>query len=164
MTILLTKVYDAETGDGALELTGSAQSGRYDLCIYHNSNDLSLYSLTDKELLDISQHLQDTAYKNLYEKGKPKRIELYLSLPEYYALRKAMEHLPASSESETTIRNRISSKLQAIGDRLPRRRTAPRGECRYCDEHHAESMMPYHDASHRCESGKKPHCTCDTCF
>jgi hypothetical protein len=24
--------------------------------------------------------------------------------------------------------------------------------------------VPYHDASPRCESGKRPHCTCDTCF
>lgn len=164
MPILITKIYDAETGDGALELTDSASAGCHDLCIYHNSDDLSLYGLTDKELLDISQQLQDAAYKQMYEKGKPSRIELILSLPEYYALRRAMEHIPSSSEEETIIRNRISAKLQAIGDRLPRRRLAPKGECRFCDENHAEGMMPSHDASHRCQSGKKPHCTCHICY
>lgn len=25
-------------------------------------------------------------------------------------------------------------------------------------------MMPYHKASERCQSGKKAHCTCDTCY
>lgn len=25
-------------------------------------------------------------------------------------------------------------------------------------------MMPWHDASENCESGKHEHCTCDTCF
>jgi len=25
-------------------------------------------------------------------------------------------------------------------------------------------FMPHHKASDRCESGKRPHCTCDTCF
>lgn len=36
--------------------------------------------------------------------------------------------------------------------------------CGYCATYGKESMTPYHDASARCESGKYPHCTCDTCF
>lgn len=40
----------------------------------------------------------------------------------------------------------------------------PPGECAYCDAHRNDSMMPSHTASKRCESGKHPHCTCDTCF
>lgn len=40
----------------------------------------------------------------------------------------------------------------------------PPGECSYCDEHRNDSMMPSHTASSRCESGKRPHCTCDTCY
>lgn len=36
--------------------------------------------------------------------------------------------------------------------------------CEYCRAHAGEDMMPGHDASDRCESGKRPHCTCDTCF
>ncbi len=46
----------------------------------------------------------------------------------------------------------------------PRRTRMPEGECPYCDEYGDEDMMPPHDASPRCESGKHPHCTCDTCF
>lgn len=46
-----------------------------------------------------------------------------------------------------------------------RRRTVEEcGYCAYCATYGKESMMPYHDASDRCESGKYPHCTCDTCF
>lgn len=40
----------------------------------------------------------------------------------------------------------------------------PRGECKFCDAHGDNDMMPSHDASPRCESGKRNHCTCDTCF
>jgi hypothetical protein len=43
-----------------------------------------------------------------------------------------------------------------------RRFEMPRGECAYCDtagDHH-----PWHDASSRCESGSRSHCTCDVCF
>jgi len=38
------------------------------------------------------------------------------------------------------------------------------GECHYCDKHKPGEMMPPHDASSRCESGKHSHCTCDACF
>lgn len=38
------------------------------------------------------------------------------------------------------------------------------GKCTYCDANRADEMMPPHDASPRCESGKHPHCTCDICF
>jgi hypothetical protein len=34
--------------------------------------------------------------------------------------------------------------------------------CSFCDEH--PGLMPPHDASSRCESGKHSHCTCDVCF
>lgn len=44
------------------------------------------------------------------------------------------------------------------------RHRRPRGECAHCDKHGDESMMPSHDASKDCESGKHPHCTCDTCY
>lgn len=40
----------------------------------------------------------------------------------------------------------------------------PPGECSYCDAHRNDSMMPSHTASARCESGKRAHCTCDTCY
>ena len=51
--------------------------------------------------------------------------------------------------------------LLVITDLLYRR---PLGECKYCDEHRNDSMMPSHTASERCESGKHPHCTCDVCY
>lgn len=38
------------------------------------------------------------------------------------------------------------------------------GQCVTCDAHRPGQMMPPHDASPRCESGKHSHCTCDTCF
>ncbi len=44
------------------------------------------------------------------------------------------------------------------------RRRRPFGECPYCDKFGDEPMMPRHTASELCESGKRPHCTCDTCF
>jgi hypothetical protein len=40
-------------------------------------------------------------------------------------------------------------------------------DCDYCNRLRAEgasSFAPYHDASPRCESGKRNHCTCATCF
>jgi len=47
-------------------------------------------------------------------------------------------------------------------------------ECATCNEHFypaikrgqkiCEVFAPSHKASDKCESGKHPHCTCDTCF
>jgi hypothetical protein len=44
----------------------------------------------------------------------------------------------------------------------PRRRRLPFGECPSCDRDGQQG--PSHDPSPHCESGKHPHCTCDTCF
>lgn len=93
---------------------------------------------------------------------KPTKIELHLSLPEYYSLRHKLDDLLPALEPEPLVR--VIEKVKAIGDRLPRRRTTTKGECNFCDTHHEDKMMPSHDPSPRCESGKKPHCTCDTCF
>jgi hypothetical protein len=43
---------------------------------------------------------------------------------------------------------------------------APEGECAYCDRLRAErsTYHPNHNASPRCQSGRRDHCTCDTCF
>lgn len=40
----------------------------------------------------------------------------------------------------------------------------PHGVCAFCDEHERDKMMPGHSASTLCQSGKRDHCTCDTCF
>ncbi len=39
-------------------------------------------------------------------------------------------------------------------------------ECNACQRYIADkqTFYPPHFASRGCESGKKPHCTCDTCF
>lgn len=46
------------------------------------------------------------------------------------------------------------------------RHKVPEGECAYCDRERAagNDFHPAHDASPRCESGKRAHCSCDTCF
>lgn len=47
-----------------------------------------------------------------------------------------------------------------------RRHKAPEGECEYCDREREQKVEfhPPHDASDGCQSGKRQHCTCDTCF
>lgn len=47
-----------------------------------------------------------------------------------------------------------------------RRHKAPEGECKYCDDERVDGndFHPAHDASNNCESGKRQHCSCDTCF
>lgn len=40
----------------------------------------------------------------------------------------------------------------------------PEGCCSYCDKFRDDKMMPPHTPSKNCESGKRPHCTCDVCF
>lgn len=38
--------------------------------------------------------------------------------------------------------------------------------CAYCEaaRERGDSMMPSHNAMPSCRSGKRNHCTCDTCF
>lgn len=36
--------------------------------------------------------------------------------------------------------------------------------CLYCQQYQPGEMMPPHDASPRCESGRRNHCTCDICW
>lgn len=60
------------------------------------------------------------------------------------------------------VKQKIKAALQAELDAGK----APLGECTYCDSLRAqgETFHPSHNASPRCESGKRNHCTCDTCF
>lgn len=47
----------------------------------------------------------------------------------------------------------------------PRRYILPwAAGCVTCAQHMPGEMMPPHDPSPRCESGKRQHCTCDICF
>ena len=47
----------------------------------------------------------------------------------------------------------------------PTRRLCIQG-CAYCERELLDGNrhFPPHDASPRCESGKRDHCSCDTCF
>lgn len=47
-----------------------------------------------------------------------------------------------------------------------RARRAPVGECPTCDSYRNAGIKhhPSHEAAPRCESGGRPHCTCDVCF
>lgn len=45
-----------------------------------------------------------------------------------------------------------------------RKRIAMEEGCATCAELARGSFGPPHDPSPRCESGKRPHCTCDICF
>lgn len=63
-------------------------------------------------------------------------------------------------------------KIKGKGSMSVRRGFAPKGECKTCDDEkgmreafpNRHSAYPSHDPSPNCESGKKPHCTCDVCF
>lgn len=53
----------------------------------------------------------------------------------------------------------------AIRSQQPARRKIVTEEgCMTCAEIARGSFGPSHDPSPRCESGKRPHCTCDICF
>lgn len=60
---------------------------------------------------------------------------------------------------------KLEGDLGALANSLMvgRRHKLPKGECAYCDREKGE-FHPSHDASSTCESGKRPHCTCDSCW
>lgn len=55
-----------------------------------------------------------------------------------------------------------------MDDKQPvrRRHKLEPGQCPYCDREREQGndFHPSHDASQNCESGKRAHCSCDTCF
>lgn len=63
-------------------------------------------------------------------------------------------------------RNRPVNLLESVnalrGPSLRRQKLAA-GECSYCDRETSD-FHPPHDASPNCESGKRSHCSCETCF
>jgi hypothetical protein len=56
-------------------------------------------------------------------------------------------------------------KRLARGERMQVQRD---GSCEFCNKWGPApgeiKLFPSHDPSTRCESGKRSHCTCDTCF
>lgn len=65
---------------------------------------------------------------------------------------------PEQIERERRIRQNIDLGV------MQRRHEVP--GCNFCDEMVAKekTFHPSHDASRRCESGKREHCSCDVCF
>lgn len=58
----------------------------------------------------------------------------------------------------------VETKPQRVA-RLERQGCIVRG-CKGCEVlfENPDTMAPRHKPSERCKSGKRPHCTCDTCF
>lgn len=70
-------------------------------------------------------------------------------------------HLNTAEDARRLIAARICL------DPVPRRRLrADDGECGTCDRarDNEDNFLPPHDASPRCESGHRVHCSCDVCF
>ena len=57
----------------------------------------------------------------------------------------------------------LAAAVDALRGPSKRRHKLPPGECKYCDGEKG-TFHPPHDAADRCESGKRTHCSCDTCF
>lgn len=64
------------------------------------------------------------------------------------------------NQSEPETKEQKIARLEAAGMIDP--------NCRGCREWYehptASPFAPSHQASSNCESGQRPHCTCDTCF
>jgi len=59
---------------------------------------------------------------------------------------------------------KIPWQLASPDDAIQRRWIVMEEGCPTCAELARGSFGPSHDPSPRCESGKRPHCTCDVCF
>jgi len=53
--------------------------------------------------------------------------------------------------------------VEEAGELLGKPFPADLAPCQQCISI-GDGFGPRHEASRRCESGKRPHCTCDTCF
>lgn len=68
-------------------------------------------------------------------------------------------------EAEGVGSNYCSGCKEKIEQPRQRRYILSGGQCVTCSQYTpGDGMLPPHDASDRCESGKRNHCTCDTCF
>jgi hypothetical protein len=63
-------------------------------------------------------------------------------------------------KSELT-RKEVIARMESRGDLDP---DCPGCRVRYEAEDPAYVFAPYHKALESCQSGKRAHCTCDTCF
>lgn len=86
-------------------------------------------------------------------------MSLYSILREFHAKEISPEQL---SREISDVEQRIKAQIR---DDLNRGKAVV-GECKYCDDERlaGSTFHPRHNASPRCESGGRNHCTCDTCF
>lgn len=64
-----------------------------------------------------------------------------------------------------TYRSGHQNFITEVGKKPPIRRfICTDGSCRTCNELRSGEFAPPHDASASCLSGRRAHCTCDTCF
>ena len=72
--------------------------------------------------------------------------------------------MPLTQQDKEIMREVVEDvRRHVAAARLNRRHKLPAGECKYCDGEKG-TFHPSHDASDKCESGKRAHCSCDTCF
>lgn len=62
--------------------------------------------------------------------------------------------------------NEAQAKLQPYELAFLQRQVAKYPDCKYCAEllEKGQYFAPHHDAGVCCRSGRRPHCTCDSCF
>lgn len=55
------------------------------------------------------------------------------------------------------------NEMEMLGERIHK---VPKGECAYCDRERdrQSDFHPPHEPMHFCRSGRRPHCSCDSCF
>jgi hypothetical protein len=101
----------------------------------------------------------DLAIKHMPRSDEVSVIDIYTGLPipfrwvgmHFVRVDDAFEHGAAVSVAERPAPARRRHKLEP-------------GQCEFCDREAGNEFHPPHDASSGCASGKRPHCTCDTCF
>ena len=58
----------------------------------------------------------------------------------------------------------MATQFRKMDQAQPTHRRQHVPNCGYCARYRPTDMFPPHDASRRCESGQRDHCTCATCF
>jgi hypothetical protein len=105
----------------------------------------------------------------LYPKHSTDPIKVGEKLPDFNGIEHIIQggtppHKPSSTGRIYTNHGEFFPTVLGL-HWVQRRRSLVSG-CQYCENLKASgsNFHPPHDASPRCESGGRPHCTCDTCF
>ena len=107
--------------------------------------------------------------------GSPPPVELIWDRAETDGMVVAVEHAPGCNSRNPSPPVHPCDCGALAGERprgetapehYHRRLRAPEGECGLCDRARKtrDPMEPPHDPSPMCESGARPHCTCDRCY